>query len=727
VEVGKREIRIKIRVEKKKTIRIALAGNPNSGKTSIFNHITRTRQRVGNWPGVTVEKKIGFADFRGYHLEIVDLPGTYSLTAYSEEERIARSYIIERKPDVVINVIDAGNLSRSLYLTVQLLEMGADVILDLNMWDEVCKSGAEFDLKKLEELLGTPVALTVGHRGEGVTTLLNMTLDLVENRTERHRHVPVTYGSHLEHVVTDIAALVEKSPAISDHYPPRWVAVKLLEGDQEVKNLFSDHGQENRELTSAVEEGWQHIQKTTGSDPEKVISESRYGYIDGALREVVKERPQSRMELSRQIDRVLTNRLLGYPIFLALMWLLFQLTFSLGAYPMAWIESGVEVLAGVGIDLVPPGLIQELLVDGIIGGVGSVIVFLPNIMILFLGIAFLEDSGYMARAAFITDRVMHFMGLHGKSFIPMLMGFGCSVPAIMATRTLESRKDRILTTLVIPLMSCSARLPVYILFAGVFFPKVAGNVIFLIYMTGIVMAFLMGRLFRQTLFRGEVAPFVMELPPYRWPTLLGLFIHMWERAKVYLRKMGGVILVASVILWFLGAFPRHPDFTVDYDARIDSLEGVGAAEAENQIAQLESARASESIEKSYIGRLGHFIEPLAKPLGFDWRMGVSLLTGFVAKEVVVSSMGVLYQVGEASEESESLKQALKDPENGITPLVALGFMLFVLLYTPCVAAVVAVRREAGTRWMLFSILYQVLLAWAIAFMVYQIGSLLGFG
>jgi len=394
---------------------------------------------------------------------------------------------------------------------------------------------------------------------------------------------------------------------------------------------------------------------------------------------------------------------------------------------MNWIETGVEWLAGLGTTAIPPGLVHELIVDGVIGGVGSVIVFLPNIMILFLGVAFLEDTGYMARAAFITDRTMHFMGLHGKSFIPMLMGFGCSVPAIMTTRILESRKDRVLTTLLIPLMSCSARLPVYILFAGVFFPDSAGNVIFLIYLTGIVVAFLIGRFFCKILFRGEVAPFVMELPPYRWPTLLGLFIHMWERAKIYLKKMGGVILVASVVLWFLGAFPRNVDYSVNYDAQIKSLESVGTPEVETQIAELEAAKSSEAVEKSYIGRLGHLVEPVIRPLGFSWRMGVSLLTGFVAKEVVISSMGILYQVGEETEESESLKQTLGDPRHGITPLVALGFMLFVLLYTPCVVAVIAVRREIGTRWMFFNISYQLILAWGVAFLIYQVGTFLGFG
>lgn len=714
-------------MEKGKTIRIALAGNPNSGKTSIFNRITGAHQKVGNWPGVTVEKKTGFTNFKGYRLEVVDLPGTYSLTAYSLEERIARRYIIEEKPDVVINVIDAGNLARSLYLTTQLLEMGADVVLDLNMWDEVCKSGAEFDLEKLEELLGTPVALTVGHRGEGVDSLLNMVVELVKNQSDRHRHVPITYGSHLEHVVKGLATLIEKDSSVSNHYPPRWLAVKLLEGDEEIEKIFSEDNSANAELKRAVENAWGHIQKTTGSDPERVISENRYGYIDGALREVIRERPRDRMELSRQIDQVLTNRLLGYPIFLILMWLLFQLTFSLGGYPMNWIGTGVEWLAGLGTTAIPPGLVQELIVDGIIGGVGSVIVFLPNIMILFLGVAFLEDTGYMARAAFITDRIMHFMGLHGKSFIPMLMGFGCSVPAIMATRTLESRKDRVLTTLLIPLMSCSARLPVYILFAGVFFTDSAGNVIFLIYLTGIVMAFLVGRLFRKILFRGEVAPFVMELPPYRWPTLLGLTIHMWERAKIYLKKMGGVILVASVVLWFLGAFPRNVDYSVDYNAQISSLENVSTPEATAQIADLETAKASEAVEKSYIGRLGHLVEPVIRPLGFNWQMGVSLLTGFVAKEVVISSMGVLYQVGEGAEGSESLKQALGDPKHGITPLVALGFMLFVLLYTPCVVAVIAVRREIGARWMFFNIFYQLTLAWGVAFLIYQVGTVLGIG
>ena len=714
----------------KKALTIALAGNPNSGKTSVFNSMTGARQQVGNWPGVTVEKKVGSLSYRGYEIEVVDLPGTYSLTAYSVEERVVRSYLVESKPDIVIHVVDTGNLARNLYLTVQLMELDVDLVVNLNMWDEFLDSGSELDLEKIHRLLGAPVVPTVANRGEGIEALLDAAIDLAEDREEHHRHVPISYGPHVDDVLVELVKLLEDRGVSTHGYPLRWAAIKMLEGDREILRLTTSGKDVSDEvslhLRDVVARATRHIGVATGADAEKVISEGRNGYVEGALRESMTLPETDRMELSRRIDNVLTNRFLGYPVFLALIWILFQLTFQVGAYPQGWLESGVAWLAETLGTVLPESLVSDLLVNGMVGGVGSVIVFLPSIMILFLGIAFLEDSGYMARAAFLMDRLMHALGLHGKSFIPMLMGFGCSVPAIMATRTLESRRDRIMTTLLVPLMSCSARLPVYVLIAGAFFAERAGTVIFLIYVIGIVAAMLVGRLFAKTLFRSTPAPFVMELPPYRLPTMKGLLIHMWERGRIYLQKMGGVILVASIILWFLGAFPRDASTIETYEQDIAALRAAGSVEAAAAADALESELAAKLAEDSYIGKAGKVIYPAVRPLGFSWEMGVSLITGFVAKEVVVSTLGVLYHVDATTTNGErSLPAALKDPAGGITPLAGFAFMLFVLLYTPCIVAVVAVKREIGARWMAFSVAYQFVLAWVVSFGVYQIGRLVG--
>jgi ferrous iron transport protein B len=709
-----------------KTLRIALAGNPNSGKTSIFNQMTGARQKVGNWPGVTVEKKVGTLSYRGHDIEVVDLPGTYSLTAYSVEERVARSFLVDEKPDVVIHVVDSGNLARNLYLTVQLLELGLDLVLDLNMWDEFEASGATLDLERLHEMLGAPIVPTVGHRGTGVRELLDAAIDLAEEREEHHRHVPILYGTHIDDVLAELLEILDRDPDLSGGYPGRWFAIKLLEGDPEVASRVGGTQEARSRFLETIERLRRHIQVATGADAEKVISEGRYGYIEGALREALEDEAADRMALSRSLDSIFTNRFLGYPIFLAFVWALFQMTFRFGAIPMDWISRFVEWLAGTLSVVLPESLLTHLLVDGVIGGVGSVAVFLPNIMILFLGVAVLEDTGYMARAAFLMDRLMHALGLHGKSFIPMLMGFGCSVPAILATRTLETRRDRILTSLLVPLMSCSARLPVYILIAGTFFAEKAGTVIFVVYAIGIASAILIGRLFASTIFRSAPAPFVMELPPYRLPTAKGLVIHMWERGRIYLQKMGGVILVASVLLWFLGAFPRDAAVEAAYEADIAALRARSTPGALEEADRLEADLAARQIKDSYIGRAGAYIRPVVAPLGFTWEMGVSLITGFVAKEVTVSTLGVLYRVeGEESGGGRSLSQALRDPSSGITPLAAFAFMVFVLLYTPCVVTVIAVRREVGALWMWFSIGYQLVLAWLVSFGIYQVGTLLG--
>jgi len=713
-------------VDENLSLKIALAGNPNSGKTSIFNSFTGARQKVANFPGVTVEKRVGHRKYGKYDVTFIDLPGTYSLTAYSLDEKVARDYIIDEKPDVIINVIDGGNLERSLYLTMQLIEMGVDLVIDINMWDEVLESGIKIDTEKLSTLMGAPVLKTIGNRAQGINALLDTAILLAEDGEELHQHPPVSYGPRLDDVVTNLSKEVSKCGNCTACHNPRWLAIKLLEGDPVIKQQCLATAQDNQQLTKVLDESMTHLKSTSADDPEIIVTEGRYGYVAGIIREVMHRPPTDRMKMSDQIDDLLTHRILGYPIFLLLMWLIFQATFVIGQYPMAWIETAVAYIqSGVG-QIIPDGALADLLIDGIIGGVGSVIVFLPNIVILFLGISLLEDSGYMARAAFLMDKLMHFLGLHGKSFIPMLMGFGCSVPAIMATRTLESRRDRILTILMIPMISCSAKLPIYVLFAGAFFGAYAGNVIFSIYLIGIIATILFARIFSRTILKSDETPFVMELPPYRRPTTWSVIIHMWERTRMYLKKMGGVILIASVILWLLGYFPKVDEYSQDYDRQIEQLNLSNHPDSEQAISELKAARATEDLQYSFIGRLGNIVSPLVAPLGFNWQMGISLIPGFVAKEVVVSSLGVLYFLGEDTDESsESLTQALQSPESSITHAAAYAFMIFILLYTPCLATVVAIKKEAGTKWMWFSILFQCLFAWIGAFAAYKILSLLG--
>jgi ferrous iron transport protein B len=727
-------------------IKIGLAGNPNSGKTSIFNGLTGAHQKVGNFPGVTVEKRVGYKKYGKYDIQFVDLPGTYSLAAYSLDEKVAREFIINERPDLIINIVDSCALERSLYLTLQLMEMEVDLVVALNMWDEAVEAGLDILTSKLSQLLGAPVVKTIGSRGQGVDKLLQTAINLIEKehhpekvsgrrkhrqherrrRKRMHRHPPVSYGPRIDDVMIGLTDEVRRCKGCSACGNPRWLAIKLLEGDQEIQTRCIADVSASKELTARLKESVDHIKATTNEDPEAVITEGRYGYAAGIVREVMKRPFADRMQQSNHIDYLLTHKFFGYPIFLAIMWLIFQATFTLGQYPADWIDLGVGWLQTQMTVLIPEGIIARLIIDGIIGGVGSVIIFLPNIVILFMGVAILEDSGYMARAAFLMDRLMHYLGLHGKSFIPMLMGFGCNVPAIMATRTLESHRDRILTILIIPFMSCSARLPVYVLFAGAFFGTAAGNVIFSIYLLGIAIAIVAARLLAKTILRGESIPFVMELPPYRWPTWKSVAIHMWERSKIYLKKMGGVILIASIILWALGYFPQKTEYSRDYEQAISGLKTSSDASAAEQIQQLEQARAAEELEYTFIGHLGYIVMPVVEPLGFNWQMGVSLLTGFVAKEVVVSSMGVLYSLGEdKNEESETLIKTLQSPESGVNGLAAYAFMVFVLLYTPCIVAVITVKREIGWRWMLFSVFFQLVLAWVMAFIIFQGGILIG--
>ncbi|MBW2036527.1 MAG: ferrous iron transport protein B [Deltaproteobacteria bacterium] len=724
-----------------KVITVALAGNPNSGKSTIFNNLTGTRQKVGNWPGVTVEKKEGHLTADGYHLTIVDLPGTYSLTAYSLEEIVARNFILDEKPDVVVDILDCSNLERNLYLATQLSELDTKVIFVLNMADIAEERGIEIDGDKLSELLDVPVVFTVGNKGKGTHELIKAIISATESHTELPRTRRVYYGREIEKAISELTEFIKANNSKKLPYNIRWIAIKLLEDDRIVKEQVRKTADSQGE--AILKQAYlkrKNLRDFFNEDPEILMTDHRYGFIAGIIKEVIRRNSKSHVDVSRQIDLVLTNRLLGLPIFVFFIWAMFQLTFSLGSYPVGWIDAGMGWLGQTASEIIPDGPLADLIVDGVIAGVGSVAIFMPNILILFFCIAVFEDTGYMARAAFLMDKVMHLIGLHGKSFIPLLMGFGCNVPAIMATRTLESEKDRILTILIIPLMSCSARLPVYILLAGTFFGASAGNVIFSIYALGIVLAVTMGRLFRSTILRGKTAPFVMELPPYRTPMLKGLLIHMWDRSKVFLRKMGGIILIGSVTVWFLSTFPRQVQLSKDYDSEIAALTAeyssrISAArgdlrqkliaERDRIASAFEGEKAREKVEKSYIGRLGKALSPVFAPIGIDWRGSVALLSGFVAKEIVVSTMGVLYAgEAEADEESNALKGALK--KSGMTHLSAYAMMTFVLIYVPCIATVAAIKHETNSwKWALFSITYSTALAWLVAFVIYQGGKAFG--
>jgi ferrous iron transport protein B len=722
-----------------KKITIALAGNPNSGKTTIFNNLTGARQKVGNWPGVTVEKKEGTTAYSGYTIRVVDLPGTYSLTAYSQEEIIARNYIIEEKPDLVVDVIDASNLERNLYLATQLIDLGVKLVFGLNMVDMAQSRGQLIDHAQLSLLMGVPFVPTVGTKGQGTGELLQAIVRVAEDRESVSRHIHINYGRELEEEIEKLQGVIRSAESSVDEHHARWIGIKLLENDEEViKEIEKKPGK--RVVLNQLEQSKGRLQQIMGEDPETLIADCRYGFIHGALKETFQHTKKDRRYLSDQVDMVLTNRLLGFPIFIFFIWAMFQLTFNLGRYPMAWIDVGVGLLAQYVGGLMGEGLLRGLVVDGIISGVGGVAVFLPNIFILFFCIALFEDTGYMARAAFIMDKVMHTLGLHGKSFIPMIMGFGCNVPAIMSTRVLESRRDRILTILINPFISCSGRLPVYVLIGGALFGARAGNVIFSIYIIGIAMAIIMGQVFKRTLFRGEIAPFVLELPPYRMPTLKGTLIHMWERGSMFIKKMGGIILIGSIVVWALSSFPQNVNYARDYEGQKRRIQAEYAAEIQRgdkeqaavlteemdrKIAEVEILRKREFQEKSLLGRLGKVMTPVLRPLGFDWRAGVALLTGFVAKEIVVSTFGVLYQAKEEGDESNTLRVAI---QKAMTPLVGYAFMIFVLVYTPCLATVAAIRRETGTwGWAAFSVGYSLILAWILAFIIYQGGMLLRLG
>lgn len=700
-------------------------------KDFAIQYCIGAHEHVGNYSGVTVDAKEGFFDFQGYHFRIVDLPGTYSLSAYTPEELYVRKHIIEETPDVIINVADSSNLERNFYLTTQLIDMNVRMVIALNMYDELESSGNKLDYIKLSQLIGVPMIPTVCRRGEGIDQLFHVIIgiyeggdflsqkgeirsEILEDLRDWHktyvpdhefgshkeeedarprgymRHIHINHGPELERSIEEVKKAISQNEDIRHKYSTRFLSIKLLENDKEIENFISTLPN-GKEIIAIRNKETLRIRKVMNEDSEQAITDAKYGFITGALKETFTDNHLEKEQTTRVIDSIVTHRIWGYPIFFLFLYIMFEGTFVLGDYPMQGIEWLVDQLGNLIRNNMAEGPLKDLLIDGIIGGVGGVIVFLPNILILYFFISILEDSGYMARAAFIMDKIMHRMGLHGKSFIPLIMGFGCNVPAIMATRTIEDRKSRLITMLVNPLMSCSARLPIYLVMIGAFFPNCASFMLLCIYTAGILLAVIMARIFSKFLVKGEDSPFVMELPPYRMPTSKSIMRHTWEKGAQYLKKMGGIIMIASIIIWFLGYYPQH-----------DAYENV-----------------AEQQENSYIGQIGKAIEPVIKPLGFDWKLGIGLISGVGAKELVVSTLGVLY-TNEGDVENVNLSNRIP-----ITPLVALAYMLFVLIYFPCIATFAAIKQESGSwKWAIFTAGYTTGLAWLVAFTVFQIGSLI---
>ena len=719
---------------KRRTINVALVGNPNSGKTSLFNLASGAHEHVGNYSGVTVDAKEGYFDFEGYHFRIVDLPGTYSLSAYTPEEIYVRRHIVDETPDVIINVVDSSNLERNLYLTTQLIDMNVRMVVALNIYDELESSGNTLDYHLLSKLFGVPMVPTVSKKNRGLDTLFHVVINLYEgvdffdkqgnmnpevlkdltewhdsledrkNHEEEHledyvrehkktgrvfRHIHINHGPDIEKAIEAVKSEVSKNEFIRHKYSTRFLSIKLLENDPDIERIVRTLPNAD-EIFHVRDKMSKRVQDTMNEDCESAITDAKYGFISGALKETFTDNHLEQAQTTKVLDSIVTHRVWGFPIFFLFMYLMFEGTFVIGEYPMMGIEWLVEQIGDLLRNNMAEGPFKDLLIDGIIGGVGAVIVFLPNILILYFCISLMEDSGYMARAAFIMDKIMHKMGLHGKSFIPLIMGFGCNVPAIMASRTIENRKSRLITMLVNPLMSCSARLPIYLLLVGAFFPKNGSLVLLAIYAIGIALAVIMARLFSRFLVKGDDTPFVMELPPYRMPTMKSIFRHTWEKGAQYLKKMGGIIMIASIIIWFLGYYPDHDAYPT---------------QAEQQ-------------ENSYIGQIGQAVEPVLKPLGFDWKLSIGLLSGVGAKELVVSTLGVLY-TNDADADVVSLAERIP-----ITPLAAFSYMLFVLIYFPCIATLVAIKQESGSwKWAIFTAGYTTALAWLVSFAVYQIGGM----
>ncbi len=698
--------------EHSRTIRVALVGNPNSGKTSLFNIISGSHEHVGNYSGVTIDAKRGHRRYNGYRFEITDLPGTYALTAYSPEERYVREHINTATPDVIINTVAASNLERNLYLTTELIDISPRMVMALNMYDELEASGAKLDYDSLGGMLGVPIIPTDARKGRGVEELLDTIIELYEGHPTMARHIHINLGGTIESSLKELSSEMKlHAEELPKSFPPRYFAMKLLEGDAQVEEQLrgANHFSEWRERR---EHEAKHITQRLGEDVETAITNQKYGFIQGALLETYKKGKSDELQATKIIDTFVTHRVWGFPLFLVLMWLMFWATFTLGAYPQGWIEAGVGWLHSTVTELMPEGLLRDMITDGVIAGVGSVIVFLPLIMILYLFISLFENSGYMARTAFIMDRLMHKVGLHGKSVIPMLMGFGCNVPAIMAARGIESRSSRIITIMVLPLISCATRLPVFMIFINIFFFENRTLVAILLYLLGVALAMLTAHLMRRFLYPVDETPFVMELPPYRVPTLRGTLIYMWDKSSQYLRKMGGMILIGSIAIWFLSNYPKN-----------------GAAEG-----------GDGAQRGSYIEMVGEWCEPAVEPLGLDWKASVAILSGLPAKEFIISTLGILYnnsdeqaksnddeasaleQAKSEDEEASALEQRIKRSED-YTPASALAFLVFTLLYVPCIATVAAIGAEIGWRWAGVSVLYTTSLAWVMAWIVYRIALL----
>lgn len=692
----------------RKRFSIALVGNPNSGKTTLFNTLSGSHEHVGNYSGVTVDAKSSQLKYRGYTIDITDLPGTYALSAYTPEEVYVRRFLIERTPDVIVNAVVASNLERNLYLTTELIDINPKMVIALNMYDELEQSGAHFDYELLGRMIGVPMVPTMATAGKGITELLDTVIAVYENEDKRVRHIHINYGAVIEDrlkALNDDMRLHRES--LTAHFPPRYFALKLIEGDSEIRSMLAPtpHYEEwSRMARNAAAD----IEQELGEDVETALANQKYGFISGALKETFTAGTGHAHGKTKNIDAVVTHRIWGFPIFFLLMWFMFYCTFTLGEYPQQWIESGVDWLYGIVHGGMAPGALRDLLSDGVISGVGSVLVFLPNIMILYLFISFMEDSGYLARAAFIMDKVMHHVGVHGKSFIPLVMGFGCNVPAVMACRTIECRTSRLITIFIVPFMSCSARLPIYMMIVGTFFAAHAGTVLFLIYVGGMIVAVATARMMRRFMFREQEAPFVMELSPYRLPSLQTTMKHMWSKCSQYLRKMGGLILVASVIVWALSYFPHNTDE--------------------------EHGGETVNYEQSYIGHIGKFCQPVFEPMGFNWKASVAILSGIPAKEIVVSTMNVLYTAddepavepaaadieNEASDNEPSIRQRIG---HSMSLPSAVAFLVFVLLYMPCIATVTAIGNEAGWRWAAASAVYNTSVAWVLSYAAYLITSL----
>jgi ferrous iron transport protein B len=720
-------------LEKTKHIQVALVGNPNSGKTTLFNYASGLKEKVGNYAGVTVDSKEATYNQSGYTFSIVDLPGTYSIRSYSPEEIYLRNYIFDNKPDIVVNIVDASNLERNLYLTSQLIDMGVQIVIALNMFDELEKKGDVLDFVSLGKLLGVPVIPTISSRGNGIKELFDKIIEVYEVREPVVRHIHINYGTEIENSICAIQSRIkiEENRAFTNIVSARYLAIELLENDMEYsKSIIRCIN--SSEIIDIGKKEYSRLEKLYSEPVETVITDLRYGFISGALKETLKISKVERLRKTKIIDNYLTHKYLGIPIFIIFMWLTFYTTFKLGGYPKYWMELGFSKLAGLISGSLSPGIARDFFIEAIIGGVGGVIVFLPNIVILFLFISFMEDTGYMARAVFIMDRVMHKIGLHGKSFIPLFMGFGCNVPAIMATRIIESRRDRLITMLITPFMSCSARLPVYILFISAFFPKNQGSVLFLLYILGALFAILSALFLKRVFFRSEEIPFVMELPPYRVPTVRSVFKHVSFRTSLYFRKIGGVILLAAIIVWILSNFPLTVNYTRDYAneiSMVDKSEMTSDNKTES-IKRLVSLQKSEKHSRSFMGIIGKSIEPVMKPLGFDWHLSVSILSGLAAKEVVVSTLGVIYQA-DSDSGGQSLVEKIRTQKDSMgkpvfTPLIAFSFMLFILTYFPCVGVVSAIKRESGSwKWAAFTVVYTTGIAWLLSFSVFQIGRLFG--